>query len=931
MTFFNPVWLLLALPLFTMFLVWKAPSKPVLFLRTILVILVVFALAGAALKLPSGTGTVVIVADRSQSMPPNAGKQIEETADILFKTGKGKQNIGVVSFAEKYAIEQIPMPNKFDGLKAGYNGSQSNLKEALEAALTIIPDNAPARILLLSDGRWTGQAPAVAFAQCAARGIPVDYRMLGRANSKDLAIAEVESPFQVPAGEFFPVAVNIQSPGKTTAEYSIFRNGKKLLGGKLKLTPGSNRFYFRDRSNYPQILRYRFAIKDGSEDKQPENNRAEFIVKVKGQRPVLLVSMSRESGFGKVLKRANINVEVKRPNELSFSLAELAGYSGIIIENVPAENIGSNGMELIRQLVENTGTGLLVTGGKNSYGIGGYYKSALDEIMPVSMDLKKEHRKLSMSIVIAMDRSGSMGCSAGMGRTKMDMANMAAVEVLKLLNPLDSFGVIAVDSSAHTIVPLTKADAVESITDKVLSIQSMGGGIFVYNALAAATRMLMQSDAGTRHIILFSDAADSEQPGKYKELLEKATQSGITVSVIGLGSETDCDANFLRDVALRGLGRCFFSNQPQELPRLFAQDTFVVARNTFVSDPVKVSLNGSIRTIGVSGLNGAFQIGGYNLNYLRPGARCAAVSDDDNKAPIIAFWNAQLGRVLCYCGEIDGKYTGDFANWKGTGKLLTSMTTWCAGLKDGSLPGNMLITQELKNGTHVIKLHLDPDRQHDPFQSLPEVTTLTGQPGRKPVKSTLKMHWTSPDILTVEIPLHGQETSLATVLIEKVPPQVLSPVILPYSPEFKPQLSAVYRSSIADLAKMTGGVDRVGLAGMWDEMPEKTRMTSIARWLLLAAVIVLLLEVLERRTGLLFKRPLSLLKRPEKAVNDIPVSSSPQTVEAAKASKKKRKRKKAAPADQAKGKEVKPAETEVAEKEEPESDILNAFNKLKKR
>jgi len=42
---------------------------------------------------------------------------------------------------------------------------------------------------------------------------------------------------------------------------------------------------------------------------------------------------------------------------------------------------------------------------------------------------------------------------------------------------------------------------------------------------------------------------------------------GITVSVIGLGSELDQDAAFLKDVAAKGEGRIQFTASVDELPR----------------------------------------------------------------------------------------------------------------------------------------------------------------------------------------------------------------------------------------------------------------------------------------------------------------------------------------------------------------------------
>ena len=56
----------------------------------------------------------------------------------------------------------------------------------------------------------------------------------------------------------------------------------------------------------------------------------------------------------------------------------------------------------------------------------------------------------------------------------------------------------------------------------------------------------------------------------------------------------DVDAELLRDIARRGEGRVFFTQNAQELPRLFAQDTFVVARSTFIEELTTVRTTGGM-------------------------------------------------------------------------------------------------------------------------------------------------------------------------------------------------------------------------------------------------------------------------------------------------------------------------------------------------
>ena len=176
------------------------------------------------------------------------------------------------------------------------------------------------------------------------------------------------------------------------------------------------------------------------------------------------------------------------------------------------------------------------------------------------MEQRQELRKNLLALVVALDRSGSMSAPIG-NLTKMDMANLATLEVYRLMMPRDEFGVIAVDSAAHTVIPLTPREDIVGGETRIRSIESMGGGIFTYTALHQATNELMRSNAATRHLILFADAADAEEPGAYRELLERTSRAGITVSVVGLGTGQDSDAGFLKDVARRGNGMIYFSDR----------------------------------------------------------------------------------------------------------------------------------------------------------------------------------------------------------------------------------------------------------------------------------------------------------------------------------------------------------------------------------
>jgi Mg-chelatase subunit ChlD len=874
-TLLHPIWLALAIPLAAAWLLWRHSSRFLQFTRLALLLMILLALCGLAVKLPSRNGTIVIVADRSLSMPQGAEAAQREAIELIGRAMTGDDRLAVVSFGQAAAIERSPQAGAFGGFTNEVGRDASNLAEAIDKALALIPQNSPGKILVISDGRWTGKDPATATSKAAARGVAIDYRSLQRSSANDLAVAQVDAPVTVTPGEAFMITAWLKSPLQQEIAYELRRGGLVLAAGKTNAGVGLNRLTFRDLAGEPGAQGYTIRVSGASngagDDPIPENNSAKLLVGVRGPRPLLMVSSSANSGLARLLSAGGINVKRAAPEECDWTLDSLAQYSGVLIENVPAEKITNRGMESIASWVSEAGAGLMMSGGKRSYGPGGYFKSPLEPILPVSMELRQEHRKLALAIVVAMDRSGSMGATVGGGRTKMDLANLAAAQTLDMLTPTDEFGVVAVDSVSHIIADLRKVDDPASVRNRILRIDSGGGGIFIFEALTTAADMLLKAQSGTRHIILFADAADSEEPGKYQELLQQCEQSGVTVSVIGLGAPTDVDANLLRDIAKRGAGQIFFTENAEDLPRLFAQDTIIVARSMFMDQPTPIQFTGGLITLTGKQFTGLQSIGGYNLTYLRPKANLAAVTADEYKAPVVASWQAGGGRALCYLGEADGEYAGAVAGWKDAGDFFTSLARWVAG-DAGGLPGNMLLTQTVKNGVARIELHMDPERDEvgalTPSE-LPKVTTLRGVAGMKPSSEKAEMRWASADTLEIEIPLRGNETALSTVEVPGAGRVTLSPVALPYSPEFRPVSGEEGQAALARLAQATGGKERVEISGVWKDLPRLPRLVELAPWLLMLATVLLLTEVLERRAGLISARLLPELKRGRERIRDV--------------------------------------------------------------
>ena len=180
MTLADPFWLVLAIPLAMSLWLWRLPSRLMLALRCLALTAILLGLCGLSVRLPVRSGTVVLVADRSLSMPAGSEALQKEAAAIVHSAMGPRDKLAVVSFAERAAVEQSPQTGKFTEFSAQVGQEASNLADALDSALSLVDREEPSRILVLSDGRWTGRDPAAAAARAAAAGVTIDYRAIER-------------------------------------------------------------------------------------------------------------------------------------------------------------------------------------------------------------------------------------------------------------------------------------------------------------------------------------------------------------------------------------------------------------------------------------------------------------------------------------------------------------------------------------------------------------------------------------------------------------------------------------------------------------------------------------------------------------------------------------------------------------------------------
>ena len=671
MTFSTPEYFLLIPALVLLGWFWRALrlQSP---LRAVILILAIIALAEPSVQHQQNSLDLYVLLDRSESTEDLIDKGFPEWKRLLEESKPSRHDtIHYINYASEVAEVGA------DG--SSFTGSRRLTRSglALQSIAAQSDEKRPSRVLLFTDG-YSTEPLQEAASQMQARGIPLDYRLIRDEKENDFRLARMAFPERVQIGEPFLISLTVRGAADATFPLILRRNGQVLTQTDVKLVNGLATVEFTDRIPRAGGFEYQAEIRPEN-DAHPGNNQATRWIEITGGPRLVLATRYQDDPVAKALSALDFTVEtVTDPSQLKPGL--LAGARAVIINNVPAHEIPTDFMKSLDFFVREQGGGLLMVGGQHSFGSGGYFQSPIDPLLPVSMELKSEYRKLAVALAIVMDRSGSMSVGVGGGKTKIDLADSGAANAIDLLGPMDQVAVFAVDSEATKTIPLTRIENRKAeLGGRVRKISSAGGGIYVYNGLKAAWDELKKSQAGTRHVILFSDAQDSEEPGDYKKLIKEMTDQGATISVIGLGTAKDVDSALLEDIAKLGNGRIFFSNEPMDIPKIFAQETVTIARSAFIKDPVGAQATGRWSEISPKPIDWFKQADGYNLSYAREDATVSLVSTDEYLAPLVAHARRGLGRSAAVSFPLGGEFSETARTWPGYGDFLQTMGRFLMG------------------------------------------------------------------------------------------------------------------------------------------------------------------------------------------------------------------------------------------------------------
>ncbi len=641
----------------------------------------IFALAGLQAVQFTNKLAVVFAIDASDSVGPSGVEQAAQFVREALRSMRvdGNDEAAVIVFGADAQIERaMSSMRDLAPIGAQVRSAGTNVEGAIRLGMSLFPADAARRIVLLSDGKQTIGDAEAAVRLARAADIRLDVVALPSAQGPDAAIERVDAPQRASVGQIIPLQIVVRSNQAMRAQLTVFSGPDIVAQEIVNLTAGLNEFSVRANATRTGFSAFRAQITP-ERDARPQNNALSSSVIVSGPPRILLVSVppaSSSSGVDEVsaLKAAfsatGIEYDEVSPRAMPSEIQSLASYQAVVLANVPARELSLRAMYSLQSYVRDIGGGLVVIGGPNSYGVGGYFKTPLEDTLPVEMQVKDPKRFPSVSIVVVMDKSGSMSAIEN-GVTKMRLAAEAAARVAELVNEDDEVTVIGFDTELVDLIgPFLGRDRNKYI-NQILSIAPGGGGIYVYESLLEAQKIVAKSTKLSKFIILLADGNDAERQEGVPELVRKMRDEyNTTLSVVAFGDGADIP--FLKRIAAIGKGRYHFTDKAANLPTIFTEEAALAQRSYIIEQSFFPKL-GMANPI-LSGINEVPSLQGYVASAAKPAAQVILRANESD--PLLAAWQYGLGRAVAFTSDATGRWAKNWVQWENFPKFWAQAVRW---------------------------------------------------------------------------------------------------------------------------------------------------------------------------------------------------------------------------------------------------------------
>jgi Ca-activated chloride channel homolog len=811
-----------------------------LVIRAIIVVLLVLALAGLTLLRPTAEQFVVFAVDQSTSVGDESARAAQEFIEqATAKAGSSKS--AVLPFAkepEALASDSAAKNPESAETQPATSDSTSattkqgtNIEAALEAAVASLPPGYVPSVVLLSDGNETLGDALKASLQA---GVPISTMPLASRSDPEVQLSAVTLPAQVRQGEPFYVEVVISSNHDDEGLVTVYRGAHEVVRETRPIKKGENRFRFQQTVTSERQAQYTARIQNLKSDTLLDNNTESGLVFTSGKPRVLIVEsdpkLIRELAFA--LEQKDIQVDLRPPTGMPDNLADLQNYELLIVSNVPATALTQRQMEVARTYVQDLGGGFLMLGGEQSFGLGGYYKSVLEEILPVRSDFEKEKEKPSLGMVLVIDKSGSMGGD------KIEMAKTAARSAVELLGNSDQVAVVAFDGDTYVMSDMQSAANRGRISDEIGRIEADGGTVMA-PAMERAYDMLVATPARLKHVIVLTDGISA--PGDFLGIAGAMQAARITCSTVAVGEGADKD--MLEEISRVGQGRFYITDDSAAIPQIFAKETVTASKSAIDEQPFVPQIVRATQTFADLDLENSPFLLGYVMT--RPKPTCEVILATEKGDPLLVWWRYGLGMTVAFTSDAKARWAAEWLSWPGYSNFWAQLVRHTMRKTDAK---GVMVESVQRAGRATLTLDaVDPAGR---FVNAAETEMTIIDPQLATKKLPLNQSAPGRYVAEFETPHAGPYHLEIT---QKLNGQVLSQqsrgISVGYSDELR--LKPTNASLLRSIAEASGGKYEVTAADVFAPSSRTaSRPTPLWRWLVTAAALLLVLDVALRRIDL---------------------------------------------------------------------------------
>jgi len=802
-------------------------------LRTAVVVLLILAVAEMRAIRTSDRLTVFFLLDLSQSIPLEIrSRMIEYVNQAVERHRRPRDRAGVIVFGREAAIELPPFDESIP--LAATPGSPvdpeyTNLAGAMRLAQATFPEDAARRVVILSDGNENlgdalEQGRALAAAGTGIDVLPIRYQRRG-----EVMVERVVVPPEARRGQPVDLKVvisNTRTPrggesGEVTGRLTIKQRagGREVLLSEQRVTlpPGKKVFALRQQIEAAGFFTYEatFTPDQRDDDAMPQNNRATAFTHVQGKGQVLLIENADPDKAGQyghlahALAKHNIEVTVQPSHQLFSSLAELQPFDAVVLANVPREHFTDGQIQMLVRNTQQMGAGLVMLGGPDSFGAGGWANTELEKAMPVDFTIKSAKVIPRGALAIVFHAS------------EMAQGNywqkVIAAEALKALGPRDYCGVIHYGGLGGTDWLWRPGMAVVGPrrNEMLARLERMTPGDmpdFDPGLILARNGLVGCKDAGVRHLIVISDG-DPSPPSR--QVLQSLVDAGITVSSVAVAAHGPAESRVMENLATSTGGKYYAVNNPQLLPRIFQREARRVAQPLIYENLAGFRPEIRYPHEMLSGIEPPLQpITGFVLTSRKehPLVEVSLVSPQpaaEENNTILASWTYGLGRTVALTTDAGTRWSQAWIGWEGYTKLMGQIVRWA--MRPSGEQGKFTVTTEYKDGkVHLVITALDPN---DEFLNFLRFSGSVVGPDLQPID--LRIEQTAPGRYTATFPAAraGSYLILASPGPGKMP--LRAGITVPYSEEFR-----ALETNTALLEQLAALVPTGGQPGMLIDHPD---------------------------------------------------------------------------------------------------------------